>query len=524
MRPPYRFERSDASWPANRMMAGNWKMNNTICRGRGVDAGRSPTTTRSKLGRTPSTCVVCPPSIDLKPVNDRARLRPSAQDQSRRPERVLGAEGRLHGRDIGPHAQGRSVAHAPSSATPSAASCFGETNEDVNRKVQCAARWRPVCHRMRRRIAVPCATRATPTSSCAPRCAPRSRAWMPTRRPPSAWWPTSPSGPSARAAPPRPSRPRTCAPPSARTLADIVRRRDGRRDARAVRRFHEPRQRRAASRASPNIDGGLVGGASLKAEPVRSTGESVPVMSASENVCGKLSASGMPDHHGRLGLGASRVRATPSRWHLRRCSTNCSTPARTPSSKPRERPWACPTGQMGNSEVGHLNIGAGRVVYQELYAYQHALAATGSICDNAVINDAHRGRSKAPGAALHLMGLLSDGGVHSSNEHLYALIKHAAGKRRRRCARALRSWTAATSRRLAARATCSSCRTSSSRTDSRTPCASASVSGRYYAMDRDKRWDRVAKAYEAVVCATPLAASADPVAAMQASYDAERHR
>ena len=49
----------------------------------------------------------------------------------------------------------------------------------------------------------------------------------------------------------------------------------------------------------------------------------------------------------------------------------------------------------------------------------------------------------------------------------------------------------------------------------------ASVSGRYYAMDRDKRWDRVAKAYEAVVCATPLAASADPVAAMQASYDAE---
>ena len=82
-----------------------------------------------------------------------------------------------------------------------------------------------------------------------------------------------------------------------------------------------------------------------------------------------------------------------------------------------------PEGQMGNSEVGHLNIGAGRVVHQELSRINMA-CRTGSICDNAVINDAIAA-AKAPGAALHLMGLLSDGGVHSSNEHLYALIKHA---------------------------------------------------------------------------------------------------
>ena len=82
-----------------------------------------------------------------------------------------------------------------------------------------------------------------------------------------------------------------------------------------------------------------------------------------------------------------------------------------------------PEGQMGNSEVGHLNIGAGRVVHQELSRINMA-CRTGSICDNAVINNAIE-TAKAPGAALHLMGLLSDGGVHSSNEHLYALIKHA---------------------------------------------------------------------------------------------------
>ena len=82
-----------------------------------------------------------------------------------------------------------------------------------------------------------------------------------------------------------------------------------------------------------------------------------------------------------------------------------------------------PAGQMGNSEVGHLNIGAGRVVYQELTRINRA-CADGSLARNPVLNDAFRAAS-APGSALHLMGLVSDGGVHSSNEHLYALMRAA---------------------------------------------------------------------------------------------------
>ena len=82
-----------------------------------------------------------------------------------------------------------------------------------------------------------------------------------------------------------------------------------------------------------------------------------------------------------------------------------------------------PEGQMGNSEVGHLNIGAGRVVFQELTRINRA-CRDGSIAVNPEIVAAFE-TAKKPGAALHLMGLLSDGGVHSSNEHLYALVDAA---------------------------------------------------------------------------------------------------
>ena len=75
-----------------------------------------------------------------------------------------------------------------------------------------------------------------------------------------------------------------------------------------------------------------------------------------------------------------------------------------------------PEGQMGNSEVGHLNIGAGRVVYQELTRINRA-CADGSLAANPVLGEAFAA-AREPGAALHLMGLVSDGGVHSSNGHL----------------------------------------------------------------------------------------------------------
>ena len=223
-------------------------------------------------------------------------------------------------------------------------------------------------------------------------------------------------------------------------------------------------------------------------------------MSASENACGKLSLPAcliIMDGLGLAPAGPGNAVSLASTPVLDQLFETCSHTKLEASGEA----VGLPEGQMGNSEVGHLNIGAGRVVHQELSRINMA-CRTGSICDNAVINDAIEA-AKAPGAALHLMGLLSDGGVHSSNEHLYALIKHAvqsgvgdvrvhafmdgrdvppsSGKG---YMQQLRDFIAENGFQDAVRV--------------------ASVSGRYYAMDRDKRWDRVAKAFEAVVCAKPL--------------------
>jgi len=85
-------------------------------------------------------------------------------------------------------------------------------------------------------------------------------------------------------------------------------------------------------------------------------------------------------------------------------------------------PVGLPKGQQGNSEVGHLNIGAGRIVYQDLTRINRAVA-DGSFFSNPVLSAAMR--SAAKGGALHLMGLVSPGGVHSSTQHLYALLEMA---------------------------------------------------------------------------------------------------
>ena len=159
-----------------------------------------------------------------------------------------------------------------------------------------------------------------------------------------------------------------------------------------------------------------------------------------------------------------------------------------------------PEGQMGNSEVGHLNIGAGRVVHQELTRINRA-CRTGSIDENEVIN-ACLDASRAQGRALHVMGLLSDGGVHSSNEHLFAILEHAVPRGlediRVHCFLDGRDvppssgegYVAELEQLIVSKGWESKVRI-------------ASVSGRYYAMDRDKRWDRVQKAWEAIVRATP---------------------
>ncbi len=175
-----------------------------------------------------------------------------------------------------------------------------------------------------------------------------------------------------------------------------------------------------------------------------------------------------------------------------------------------------PAGQMGNSEVGHLNIGAGRVVHQELSRINLA-CREGSIRENDVINAA-LDQAMAAGGALHLLGLLSDGGVHSSNEHLYALVDHAVAY-------------GLDDIRIHAFMDGRDVPPSSGKGYMQELCdfiaengyedkvRIASVSGRYYAMDRDNRWDRVQAAFEAIVCAKPCKPEQTATGAMQTSYD-----
>lgn len=173
-----------------------------------------------------------------------------------------------------------------------------------------------------------------------------------------------------------------------------------------------------------------------------------------------------------------------------------------------------PDGQMGNSEVGHLNIGAGRVVYQELTRINKA-CREGSIRQNEIINEV-LDRAIENRGALHLMGLLSDGGVHSSNEHLYALMRHAAA----RGVEDIRVHCFLDGRDVPPQSADGYLR---ELLDVMTEPALegkaciSSVEGRYYAMDRDKRWERVQRAWDAVVNGTPVSQAA-PLEALEASY------
>jgi 2,3-bisphosphoglycerate-independent phosphoglycerate mutase len=171
-----------------------------------------------------------------------------------------------------------------------------------------------------------------------------------------------------------------------------------------------------------------------------------------------------------------------------------------------------PDGVMGNSEVGHMNIGAGRVVYQDITFINKAIRE-GEFDHNPVLVEAMK---KGAGSRLHLMGLLSDGGVHSHQEHLYALLRmarqqsvgevfihalmdgrdtppHAGVKYMTRLQEKIRDIGAG---------------------------RVATVCGRYYAMDRDKRWERTSLAYEAFVHGRGNEET-DPVKALRRSYDNE---
>ncbi len=169
-----------------------------------------------------------------------------------------------------------------------------------------------------------------------------------------------------------------------------------------------------------------------------------------------------------------------------------------------------PTGQMGNSEVGHMNIGAGRVMMQDLPRIDQAIADGSLAAMPALVS--YIDTLKASGGACHLIGLLSDGGVHAHQHHIQTLATiiaaagvpvklHAFLDGRDTSPKSAAGYVAACNEALG-----------------NIPGVTlATISGRYFAMDRDKRWDRVQKAYDAMVHAEGNKA-ADAVAAIEASY------
>ena len=169
-----------------------------------------------------------------------------------------------------------------------------------------------------------------------------------------------------------------------------------------------------------------------------------------------------------------------------------------------------PEGQMGNSEVGHLNIGAGRVLYQDLVKINRAVA-DGSLAK--VPGVAKMLESAKKSGRLHVMGLLSDGGVHASLEHILAIVRlareagvenvflHAFMDGRDTDPKSGIGFVRETVDALKA-----------------SGAHFATMTGRYWAMDRDKRWERIREAYGALVLGEGVKAE-DPVAALQSSYD-----
>jgi 2,3-bisphosphoglycerate-independent phosphoglycerate mutase len=172
-----------------------------------------------------------------------------------------------------------------------------------------------------------------------------------------------------------------------------------------------------------------------------------------------------------------------------------------------------PKGQMGNSEVGHLNMGAGRIVRMDISRIDHAIE-TGELATNAVLQTALQ-KVQQHGTKLHLMGLVSDGGVHSHQQHLYALLQmaqvagitevfvHAFTDGRDTAPDSAQRYIAELVAEM----------------KTRKVGQLASICGRYYAMDRDQRWERVQLAYEMMVKGVGRPAT-DAVTAIHESYAA----
>ena len=170
-----------------------------------------------------------------------------------------------------------------------------------------------------------------------------------------------------------------------------------------------------------------------------------------------------------------------------------------------------PRGQMGNSEVGHMNIGAGRVVAQDLPRIDVAIE-DGALAARPVLV-ALIDKARATGGALHIMGLMSPGGVHSHQDHIAALVKAAAGV-------PIFVHAFLDGRDTAPKSARGFVQKFLADIDGIPGVRLATLCGRFYGMDRDKRWDRVEKAYAAIINGEAVR-FADPLAAIDASYAAD---
>jgi 2,3-bisphosphoglycerate-independent phosphoglycerate mutase len=170
-----------------------------------------------------------------------------------------------------------------------------------------------------------------------------------------------------------------------------------------------------------------------------------------------------------------------------------------------------PDGQMGNSEVGHLNIGAGRIVQMDITRVDQLIASGEFFRQPLLLQAMERGRAHQ----LHILGLASDGGVHSHLEHLYALLRMA----RENKVEKVFVHCFMDGRDTPPESGIEFLRAIEQKMREFSVGQIASVSGRYYAMDRDNRWERIEKAYRAMVHGDSQSKFSDPIAAMRASYE-----
>lgn len=170
-----------------------------------------------------------------------------------------------------------------------------------------------------------------------------------------------------------------------------------------------------------------------------------------------------------------------------------------------------PEGQMGNSEVGHTNMGAGRVVFQDLPKISKSISDGDFFENSAYINALDA--AKYSGKALHVLGLLSDGGVHSHIEHIFAILDMA----KMRDVEKVFVHAFLDGRDVSPRSGIEYVRKLSDKCKSLGNARIATLQGRFYGMDRDKRWERVTEGYNAIVCGEGII-NPDPVKAVEDSY------